>query len=270
MSKKLALFLTQMTGAMLISAASTGAHAATLEELGLSSDAAGYLESQLYYPGSSPAISFGSPIGFGAGYTEFIAGIGGQTLPEGSQDSVDGSMSVGVGIGDPTKWVGLEVSSTIISLQDDFGADGNFNFKLHHAIPSYRMSVAVGVENTGRWGDAKQTESAKYAVVSKVFDASPVGSNVPMSLAVTAGAGDGRFSKPGEDTINPFGAVALSLFRRVSVIADWTGRDLNAGISFLPLARLPVVVSLGAINLTERYGASVEFAGGIGYTYRFK
>ncbi len=270
MSSKVTFVLAQVTSAMLMSAASTAAHATTLGELGLSPENSQYLESQLYYPGSSPSISFGSPIGFGAGYTEFIAGVGGQTMPRGSPDSLDGSMSVGVGIGDPTQWVGLEVTSTIISLQNSFAEDGNFNFKVHHAIPSYRMSVAIGVENTGRWGAAKQTESANYAAVTKIFDASPAGSNVPMSLALTAGAGDGRFSKPGEDTVNPFGAVALSLYRRISVIADWTGRDLNAGVSFLPLATWPIVVSVGAINLTERYATVVQFAGGIGYTYRFK
>lgn len=258
---------TRRTGGFLVvvaAAASFNAQALTLADLGFSADAANSLEGQLYTPGVSPAIAFGSPIGFGTGYTEFFGGVGGQTMPDTAPDPVDGSMSVGVGIGDPVKWIALEASTTIISLDNAYGEDGNLNLKLHHVFP-YQIGVSVGVENTGRWGAAAETNAATYAAVTK-----PISLGLTSILTLNAGIGNGRFAEPQDNTVGGFGSVALSFARRFSVIADWTGRDLNAGLSLVPLSNVPLVVTLGAINLQERYGTEIQFAGGIGYTFRLK
>ncbi len=247
---------------------SASASAVTLPDLGLSSDQVSSIDRQLYSPGASPAVAFGSPIAFGPGYTEFFAGIGGQTLPDGAPDDYDGAASVGFGIGDPFRWIGLEVSSTIISLQDDFGHDGNFNLKLHHALP-WRSAIAIGVENTGRWGDAKATESSNYLALTKAFEVAPPSSGVPLTLSLNAGVGDNRFAKPGDSGIGGFGSVAFTFARRISIVGDYTGRDLNVGASLVPFKRVALVITAGMINLGERYGAETEFAGGIGYTHRF-
>lgn len=267
MNKKQKNYWALSVGVAAMCGFSASAHALTLEDFGLSPTESGRLQGQLYSPGASPGVAFGSPIGFGTGYTEFFAGVGGQTMPEGAPDAVDGSMSLGLGIGDPTRWVALEASTTIISVTDDFGHDGNFNLKLHHALPG-RIGVAIGIENTGRWGDADVTEASNYFAITKAFEVAPADSTVPMSLSLNAGVGDGRFAKPGDNGVGGFGSAAVTFYRRFSVIADWTGRDLNAGVSVLPFKRIPLVVTLGMINFGERYSAEREFAGGVGYTFR--
>lgn len=242
--------------------------AATLEDFGLSGEESALIQGKLRSPSASPGIAFGSPIGFGTGYTEFFAGVGGQTMPDTAPDSVDGSASAGVGIGNPFKWLAVEVSTTIISLQDSFGSDGNLNAKLHYVLPG-RIGVAVGVENAAPWGDADGTDPSYYFAATKSFDVFPAHLSTPLRLSLNAGVGDNRFAKPEDpDSIGGFGSVALSYNQRISLIADWTGRDANAGISMLPFGGIPLVLTVGVINLTERYGVETQFAGGIGYTFR--
>ena len=65
-----------------------------------------------------------------------------------------------------------------------------------------------------------------------------------------------------------FGGLAFSPIEMLSLIADWTGRDLNLGVSVVPARQIPLVISLGAINVTEEY-QEVLFAGSIGYSFNF-
>lgn len=258
----------KLTGALALLAIAGSAQAGSLSDLGLSLEQIRSLNAQLTAPVVAPGISFGSPTGFGANWGQAYAGIGGDTTPPGSPKSVDGSMLVGAGFGDARNIAGVDVAMTVISLQDSFGSDGNFSAKVHHSFESLRSSLAIGIEDTGGWGFAKDRDSSTYASYTQVFDLSADTPKRPLSLVVTLGAGNERFTDPGKSGTGVFGAVALNWHRQSSVIADWTGRDLNAAISLVPLYRIPLVVTLGAINITQRF-ADTEFAGGIGYLYTF-
>ena len=251
---------------------SGAASAATLADLGLSDAQAQALMNRLNAPKSSPGIAFGSPVAFGMGWGQLGVGIGGATADSPANDDLDGSMSVSFGLGDAQKWVGLETTANIISLTNnapgsDFGEDGSFNLKLHTALPG-RAAFAVGVQNVGRWGGAEGGSSSVYAAATKFFELSQ-NPNKPLPLAVNVGIGDNRFENNGGDGASLFGSVALVPHQQMSVIADWTGRDLNAGVSLVPLRQYPLTLSLGVINLAERLGNDTEFAGGIGYSFRF-
>lgn len=251
---------------ILLTLASATANAGTVADLGLSVEQIRALNAQLTAPIAAPGIAFGSPTAFGAGWGQLFAGIGGQTIPPGSKENVDGSALVGAGFGDPRRGLGLEVAMNIISLQDSFGDDGNWNFKLHRTLP-WRASLAVGIEDTGGWGAAKNTESSSYAAYTQVIELSPESPKRPLNLAFTLGVGDERFADPDSST-GVFGAVSLAVHRQGSVIADWTGRDLNIGASVVPFYRIPLVLTIGFINLTEEH-EDTEFAGGVGYLYQF-
>lgn len=256
----------------LCAAIAVPAQAATVNDLGISLSQIRALNAQLTAPVVAPGIAFGSPIGFGASWGQAFAGIGGQTIPPGSEYGVDGSAVVGFGLGDPDRWVGLETSATIISVRDDFAEDGNANFKLHRALP-WRAGIAAGVENTGRWGAARGGTSSNYLVYTQVIELSPNTPRHPLPLSINIGLGDERFVDPDRrgdtDGVGVFGSIAIAPFRQVSLIADWTGRDANAAVSLVPFRRTPLVLTLGAINLGERLGNDVEFSGGIGYLYQF-
>ena len=247
---------------------STTAHAGSVGDMGLSADQIRSLNAQLTAPVVAPGIAFGSPVAYGADWGQLFAGVGGQTLPAGSGDSVDGSMLVGMGFGDSQVTAGLELSATVISITDDFGADGSFNAKMHRALPG-RASVALGVEETQGWGLAETTQPSIYAVYTQTIDLVPQSPRRPVPLVFNVGAGDERFVDPGEGGVGLFASVSVHPHRQLALIADYTGRGLNAAVSIVPLRRTPLVVTLGAVNLTGRLGGDVEFAGGIGLLHQF-
>lgn len=258
-----------LAGTLISGAASA---AASLADLGLSEAQAEALLQRLNAPKSSPGIAFGSPVGFGLSWGQIGVGVGGATTDRQNGDDLDGSAAVSFGLGDAKKWVGLEANLNLISLTDngtdsDFGEDGSVNLKLHTTLPG-QAAFAVGVQNIGRFGAAETTSSSVYAAVTKIYNLSsdPLS---PLPMSVNIGVGDGRFQNNGNDGASVFGGIAIIPHQKFSIITDWTGRDLNAGVSIAPFRNYALTVSLGAINLVERLGNQTEFAGGIGYSFKF-
>jgi hypothetical protein len=246
-------------------AAAGPAFAGSVTDLGLTLEQVRTLNAQLTAPIAAPGIAFGAPTAFGAGWGQAFAGLGGQTVSVG-EDDLDGSAVLGVGFGDPQRALGLEAVMNVISLQEGLAEDGSWGFKLHAALP-HRAGIAVGVDDTGGWGDAKEQRSSAYAVYTQVIDLSPETPKRPLSLAFNVGAGQERFAPPGDD-VAPIGSVALSLHRQASVIADYSRGELNLAASVVPMYRIPLVVTAGFINVAER-NADMEFAAGVGYLYSF-
>lgn len=251
--------------ALALAAAAGPAHAGSIADLGLTLEQVRVLNAQLTAPIAAPGIAFGSPTAFGAGWGQAFAGVGGQTIDAPDQD-VDGSALLGFGFGDPTRYLGFEAAMNVLSLTEGFGQDGNWSFKAHHTL-SNRSALAVGVHEAGGWGDAKDTGSSTYVAYTRVLELDPGTPKRPLTLALNVGAGNERFAAP-EDDLGAFGSVALSWHRQSSVIADFNGRELGIAVSAVPFYRIPLVVTAGFINLTERY-ADMEFAGGIGYLHSF-
>jgi hypothetical protein len=243
------------------------AQAINVNEIGLSADQIRSLNAQLTSPAAAPGIAFGSPVAFGADWGQVFGGIGGQTLPDGSQDSLDGAALLGIGIGD-SSFLGVELSATIISVKESFGQDGAFNGKIHHAL-SNRAAIAIGVENTAGWGAASDVDGSIYAAYTQAVDLAPQSARAPMPVVFNVGIGDERFVDPGSSSVGLFASVSVHPHRQLSAIADYTGRDLNLAMSVVPVRTWPVVVTAGFINMTERLGQQAEFAGGIGFLHQF-
>jgi len=243
------------------------AQAINVNEIGLSADQIRSLNAQLTSPAAAPGIAFGSPVAYGADWGQLFGGLGGQTLPAGAQDSLDGSALLGLGLGDSSV-VGVELSATVISVKESFGEDGAFNGKIHRALGN-RSAIAIGVENTAGWGAAGDVDGSIYAVYTQAIDLAPNRARAPMPLVFSVGFGDERFVDPGRDSIGLFGSVSVHPHRQLSAIADYTGRDLNLALSIVPVRTWPVVLTAGMINMRERLGQESEFAGGIGFLHQF-
>ena len=241
------------------------AQAGSITDLGLSAEQVRTLNAQLTAPVAAPGMAFGSPTAFGAGWGQAFAGIGGQTVDEPNSE-VDGSALLGFGLGDPHRYLAFEAAMNVISLTDSFGDAGSWGFKAHHTFGD-RSAIAVGLADTGGWGDAKETSTTTYAAYSRVMDLDPASPKRPLTLAWNVGIGNESLADPDED-IGVFGSVALSWHRQSSVIADYNGRDLGLAVSAVPFYRIPLVITAGLINVTERY-EDLQFAGGIGYLHSF-
>ncbi|MCG8316090.1 MAG: hypothetical protein MI976_22995 [Pseudomonadales bacterium] len=245
----------------------------TAADLGITGAQLKALARYVVPPKSSPGFSMGSPTAYGASWGSIGVGIGGATTDSPDLDhDVDGSMGVVFGLGNAADMVGLEASVNIISLTNNgpdsgFGEDGNVNFKIHRLIKQ-DLAVAVGIENEVTWGLADSRGSSTYIVGTKVMTLDTV--DTTQSLVFNLGIGDGgRFDPDGEDGAGIFGTAAWIIDQKYSLIADWTGSDLNLGVSIAPLYNYPLTITLGAINLGERLDREAEFSGGIGYGFSF-
>jgi hypothetical protein len=86
---------------------------------------------------------------------------------------------------------------------------------------------------------------------------------------VTVGAGTEVFNDPGKSGANVFGSAALYLTPQVALIGEYTGRFANVAVSVAPYSWLPMTVTVGAVNVTERYDADVELAVSVGFGFNF-
>ena len=269
--------LAKPVAAALLACAAAGpfsAQAASLADLGFSQAQINTIRDSFGAPAGEPGTTFGSPGAYGASWGQIGIGVGGATISNNKDQDEDGSASLVFGLGDPAAWVGLETVVNAISMRDEFGEDGSVDFKLHHQFVDQQFAVAIGAENVINWGrpDDLDIDPSYYAVVTKRVDLGVTGTK-QVPLAVNFGVGNERFVDGYQfepSGVNAFGGIAVGVLKRTTWIVDWTGVLLNSALSVAPFRNVPLTITAGAVNLNERDGADVEFAGGIGYTYIFR
>jgi len=219
----------------------------------------------------APSASISTPIGFGANFGQIFGGFGFQSRTR-FTNQADGGLALGVGLGEPQKIVGLDVTMAILSLFGDNAGRGSFSFKIHRSLPE-GFAVALGFENAIRWGET-DAGSSIYGVVSKFFQFTETTKEPFSQLTLSLGVGGGRFRSEGaiEDGVNSLGVFAsagLRIVEPVSAIVEWSGQDLNAGISLIPFQNIPLTVNLAGADLTGNAGNGARFVMSIGYNYFF-
>ncbi|MFM7476461.1 MAG: hypothetical protein ACKO2T_12270 [Microcystis aeruginosa] len=219
----------------------------------------------------APSASISIPIGFGANFGQIFGGFGFQSRTR-FTNQADGGLALGGGLGDPQKIVGLDVTLAILSLFGDNAGRGSFSFKIHRSLPE-GFAVALGFENAINWGGTDGSSSI-YGVVSKFFQLTETTKEPFSQLTLSLGVGGGRFRSEGaiEDGVNSLGVFAsagLRIVEPVSAIVEWSGQDLNAGISLIPFPKIPLTVNLAGADLTGNAGDGARFVMSIGYNYFF-
>jgi hypothetical protein len=234
---------------------------------------------------ASPGITLGVPSGFGADGGKIFTGIGIQRTPA---LSIDGSAGIGIGLGNARKSIGVQLSYTAYSLSDSVGegsanggrpvGGGGFNLKLHRQFPG-GWSVALGADsivNIGRLSapslgrfNYNEAEGTYYGAVTKLIALKPDATASFSRLALTVGAGIGRFQTAAElaareTVLTPFASAALKISPAASVVAEWSGQDFGVGLSWVPFRNLPIVISPGIRDLFGRDVGKPRFQLGIG------
>lgn len=219
----------------------------------------------------APSASISTPIGFGANFGQIFGGFAFQSRTR-FTNQADGGLALGVGLGEPQKIVGLDVTMAILSLFGDNAGRGSFSFKIHRSLPE-GFAVALGFENAINWGGT-DAGSSIYGVVSKFFQFTETTAEPFSQLTLSLGVGGGRFRSEGaiEDGVNSLGVFAsagLRIVEPVSAIVEWSGQDLNAGISLIPFPKVPLTINLAGADLTGNAGDGARFVMSIGYNYFF-
>jgi hypothetical protein len=219
---------------------------------------------------SIPAIAFGIPTGFGADWRDVFAAAGLQRGLRYDRDFTDGAVFGGVGLGDAQRNVGIELTLAVVDLVGETFKDHTIGVKMHRRLGAM-WSVAAGIENLIVTGTTDGGTSA-YGVVSGALPLDPSRQWL-QRMTLTAGVGDGRFNtedrvRREENGAGVFGGVAVQVRAMLSMLATWTGQDLNIGLSIAPFDELPVVVTPVLLDVTGKAGDGVRFAlsAGVGIT----
>jgi hypothetical protein len=219
-----------------------------------------------------PAASVSVPTAFGVDAGELFLGASYQGRTRYTEED-DAAVVAGLGIG-TRRVVALEVALTSYStLRGAPLETGGASFKLHRQLPR-STSVAVGWENAILWGGSDDAGSL-YATGTRVVPLRRDPSQRFSVGVVTLGIGNGRFrfeedDADGNETVNVFGAVGLRVSEPLSVVADWTGQDLNAAASVTPIRRVPLVLTAGVADLTGAAGDGARFIFSLGYGLAFR
>jgi len=216
--------------------------------------------------------SISTPTAFGAQSGDIYAGV---TYQERARftDKDDGAVALGFGLGDAERLVALETTATSYStFRQGFFDNGGVSFKLHRRVAS-DFAVAFGVENAINWGNTDSGRSF-YGVASKVFRLRERSSEPLSRVTASVGVGSGRFRSESainreDGDPNVFGSVGVQVAEPVSLIAEWTGQDLNLGASITPIPGFPLVITPAAADVTGNAGDGVRFILGVGVGISF-
>lgn len=231
------------------------------------------------FSGALPNIhgkSLTTPVGWGAAYGTVFVGAGG-TIPAPYSNESDAAMGLGIGIGNPREYVGLEASVMSLDLSD--WERYSLNLKVHRYL-GHGNSIAVGVENI-LIGDSSNNrtdaDESYYIVYSQGVQGQQLVNDETnrTKLHYSIGIGNGRFrdkspldvdNGKGKHGTAVFGNVSYELFDEFNAIADWNGVNLNAGVSktFMLGRQSALVASLGAADLTGYSGDGVRFIWSVG------
>ncbi len=226
--------------------------------------------------GGAPGSTAGTPSAYGASWGQAYIG-GGLFFPL-EDGRTDGSLSVGFGLGDAVKSVGVEVNANITSVGGgdsnfDFGDSGFLGVKVHKYLGD-GAAVAVGYSNPVTWGDSNNSEDTIYGVATKSFDLQPNDPDNTMPLTISLGVGSGSFRskgalRAGDNSANVFGSIGIRTAREVAWVSSWTGNRLNIGGSFAPLKQTPVVINAIFTDVTDNLGDGIGISLSAGYAIKF-
>ncbi len=257
--------------------------AAFISSVGMAALSGGQTESsQLpnYINWTMPGLTINSPSGFGADWGQLFVGGGFQNRAR-FTTTADGAIGAGFGIGDSNKYVGVETSVSVYDVSQF--SNGGINVKVHRNLPEF-FSVAVGREGLVTWGNGSSDVQSWYGTVSKIFFLKRDPQAWFSALTLTAGLGNGRFLSQSNIAtnqaltgnpnasgtgVNPFGSASVRIQEPVSFIADWTGQDLNLGLSITPIRTLGLFINPTLADLTHSAGDGVRFVLGGGLAYSF-
>lgn len=211
-------------------------------------------------PPRVPAISLSAPDAFRKGYFGVLAGgmtIQSRTRFTGHFLDPDGNAGISVGLGDPEKFVGLELRTNIygitnqVGFRNNFGA-GTLEFHLTRKLKE-NLWVGSGIFDLISWDKAPENNLQSIYFNATTYFILPTAKQ--RKLFLTAGLGNGRFRTDKkfdiekEGSLSPFGSIALELINEGNAIIEWTGYNLFSGFSFFLDKKTPFQLIVGVDDI---------------------
>lgn len=187
--------------------------------------------------------------------------------------SDDGNISGGFAFGNARKYVGVSVGILVdaVGVDQHFDKNGSWSLRINRYLG---QSTALAIGGTmGGWGAMHNQSHGYYLAMTHGFD-----TKIPVT--VNFGVGTGGYysiaqSQTGSDSlkkIGAFGGVGVSLFKNSSVIADYTGQQLSLGANYIFtfFKKLPIFISVAAVNVGKHNGDNPYMQSSLGMSYSFK
>jgi hypothetical protein len=242
-------------------------------------------------PGIVPSITSNVPSAFGFNGDTGGIGVGyadKQINTINSSGRGDGAASLVLGIGDLGGGINLDAGYNDLSLRHPFdtsaspgnpGSSGSFTFKLHKSL-TQDLSVAFGAENVLNWGHSNDTPSSEYVIATQRLRLQESRSKPFSRLYVTVGGGNGRFRQltfidAGQvpvfsgSRIRPIASAAINILPSVNAFVEYNGSETNIGASFVPIARLPFVITPALDDISHSTANYTRFTIAAGYAFSY-
>ncbi|MFN5860792.1 MAG: hypothetical protein ACK451_02180, partial [Pseudanabaena sp.] len=220
----------------------------------------------------TPSLNAGTPVGFGLETGDAFIGIFGSTAGR-LRNTIDGSISMGTGLGDASKYLAVEGVFNINSIRN-FGSNGSFDLKVHRIVYEdfYRqVGVALGWTNFANYGtNAGGTPSSVYgtATISQLTD--PENLDSPKPLIATLGVGGGTYRKSTSNGgVGVFANLGYQFAPQWGASTAWSGQGLNFGVGFLPDPTVPLNITLTYSDVTNNSDAGNQLILGVSYGFNY-
>lgn len=278
--------LSTMTGSSLVDAVKSGSNATLIAQSGGStSNSPDILRNQLLIrpiDGQTknvfvrkvytPSLNAGTPVAFGLQMGDAFISLNGSTAGR-NRDTVDGSISMGVGLGDAKEYFGVEAVYNINSIRR-FAENGTFDLKVHRNVyedADKQVAVAVGWTNFANYGkESGGTRSSVYGAATYSQLTDPQSLENPKPLVATLGVGGGVYRKSTtSDGVGVFANLGYQFDPQWGVSTAWSGQGLNFGLGFLPDRTLPLNITLTYSDVTNNSDAGTQIILGISYGANF-
>ena len=220
----------------------------------------------------TPSLNAGTPVAFGLETGDAFIGLYAATAGR-IRDTFDGSISMGLGLGDAREYFGVEGVYNINSIRR-FAENGSFDLKVHRSVyEDYdkQVAVAVGWTNFANYGsDSGGTRSSVYGAATYSQLTDPQSLENPKPLIATLGVGGGVYRKStSRDGVGVFANLGYQFDPQWGVSTAWSGQGLNFGLGFLPDPTVPLNITLTYSDVTNNSDAGTQLILGVTYGTNF-
>lgn len=205
----------------------------------------------------SPSLNPGVPSAFIANWGDVYAVATAATAGE-QRGVADGSWTAGFGLGDSVRAVGLEVNGGCGSVKN-FCGNGGFGLRLGRVLinePDRRLALTGAWQNGVQWGNEGEQDDIYSLTLSYAVPLRPPGSHFGQTLQINAGAGNSAFAPyvatDSEGEIGGFASIGVELSPGFGVSAGWSGRGVNAQLSYSPFLHVPITLNLLGADLLNQ------------------
>ncbi|MEI6443049.1 MAG: hypothetical protein WCO29_07950 [Nostocales cyanobacterium ELA583] len=218
----------------------------------------------------SPSLTFATPSAFGAGWGDIFFGASAATSGK-ARTQPDGSISMGFGLGNARKLIGLELAYNIGSIKN-FGYNGTFDLKANrilYAKNNTQIAAAVGWRTFAQHVKSETIRpSGVFGLVTSYSLLKPNDPVNKMPISFSLGAGGGDF-RTGNASTGVFAGVGVQVHPQIGVGMGWSGVGFNVGASFVPIPTIPLTINAVGADLTNHSQGGTVFVLSIGYGFNF-